>query len=139
MKFPTGFYKATESYNTYEKHVNAPFLRYETCKKTDCKTFITVSGLGFYDIFVNGKKITKGLLAPYISNPNHFVYYDIYDLTSLLIKGDNAISVILGCGWLNPLGGATWGFTNADWRSSERLSLVLVIINFPFFSTIETI
>ena len=29
--------------------------------------------------FVNGKEYTKGFLAPYISNPEHYIYYDEYD------------------------------------------------------------
>ena len=34
---------------------------------------------GFYKFFVNGKDITKGELAPYISNPDELVCYDRTD------------------------------------------------------------
>ena len=107
--------------------VNAPLFR----KDFDINNYKTarlyICGLGLYELFINGKKITKGKMAPYFSNPNHLLYYDLYDITSELNKGGNAIGVLLGCGWLNPIGGKIWGFTEADWRSSERLSLVLTI------------
>ena len=40
--------------------------------------------MGFYDLFVNGRKITKGFLAPYISNTDHIAYYDRYDIAPYL-------------------------------------------------------
>ncbi len=86
-----------------------------------------IIGLGLYELFINGKKITKGKLAPYFSNPNHIIYYDEYDLSNELLNGGNRLGILLGCGWLNPLSGKIWGFTEADWRASERLSLVLTI------------
>ena len=105
----------------------APLFRkdFNVNKCSSAKLYIC--GLGLYELFLNGKKITKGKLSPYFSNPNHLLYYDVYDITNSLNDGGNAIAVILGCGWLNPIGGAIWGFTEADWRSSERLSLVLTI------------
>jgi hypothetical protein len=54
------------------------------------KAEITVTGLGFYKLFVNGKDITKGILAPYISNSDQTVYYDNYDIKQLLCAGENA-------------------------------------------------
>ncbi len=125
MKFPAIFYRATESYSTYEKHVNAPLLRYEFIKKTDCRAFITVSGLGFYDIFVNGQKITKGLLAPYISNPDDMVYFDRYDITDILNSEKNCIGLILGNGMQNAHGGRVWDFDIAKFRNAPCFAISL--------------
>ncbi len=107
--------------------VNAPLFRKDFNVSNFKNAKIYICGLGLYELFINGKKITKGKLAPYFSNPNHIIYYDSYDITNELVEGGNAIGVILGCGWLNPIGGAEWGFTEADWRASERMSLVLTI------------
>ena len=109
--------------------VNAPLFRKDFDINNYKSAKLYICGLGLYELFINGKKITKGKMAPYFSNPNHLLYYDVYDITSELNKGGNAIGVLLGCGWLNPIGGKIWGFTEADWRSSERLSLVLTIDN----------
>lgn len=129
MKLPTSFFKATDTYNTYEKHVNAPYLRYEIEKNADYRNIITVSGLGFYDIFVNGKKITKGLLAPYISNPDDMVYFDRYDVTDLLEQGKNCIGLILGNGMQNAPGGRVWDFDIAKFRNAPCYAISVSLEN----------
>jgi len=116
-----------EKYCELYNHKNAPLFHKDFNIKNIKSAELYICGLGFYELFINGKKITKGKLAPYISNPNDYIYYDVYDVTKDLNDGGNAIAVILGNGWLNPIGGHTWGFDSADWRSSERLSLVLVV------------
>lgn len=50
-------------------------------------------------MFINGRKITKGKLAPYISNPDHICYYDSYDICENLNIGENVIGVMLGDGF----------------------------------------
>lgn len=105
------FYRATDERNTYEKHVPAPYLRTEIKTEPDCRYVLTVTGLGFYELYLNGENITKGLLAPYISNPNDIVYFDVYDVTDRLSSdGTSAIGLILGNGMRNPIGGRVWGF-----------------------------
>lgn len=55
---------------------------------------------GFYELYINGIGITKGALAPYISNPDHYCYFDRYDIAEYLSVGENVIGVILGNGFL---------------------------------------
>lgn len=111
---------------SYEKHIPAPYLRktYNFDKKAE-KAEITVSGLGFYRLFVNGKEITKGYLAPYISNSDDLVYFDKYDVTDLLSEGENVIGAILGNGMQNCFGGGVWDFHIAKFRSAPKLALRL--------------
>ena len=79
------FICATYDYTTYQKFVPSPLFRKTfSVKASVAKCSVTICGLGFYDIFINGHKITKGLLAPYVSNPDHIVYYDEYDVTRYL-------------------------------------------------------
>ncbi len=120
------FIAAGRVYNTYEKHIPAPYLRksFNFPKKAE-KAEITVSGLGFYRLFVNGKEITKGYLAPYISNSDDLVYFDKYDVTDLLSEGENVIGAILGNGMQNCPGGGVWDFHIAKFRSAPKLALRL--------------
>ena len=96
------FIAATADFCTPDHHVPAPLMRksFTLDSKPDFAE-ISVSGLGFYLIFVNGKNITKGLLAPYISNPNEICYYDTYDISELLTEGENVIGFVLGNGFVN--------------------------------------
>ena len=80
------------------------------------RAHITVAAAGFYRLFVNGKDITRGFLAPYISNTDHYVYSDAYDIAKYLTKGKNAIGVLLGNGFRNDYGGITWEFDRAEHR-----------------------
>ena len=104
-------------------HVNAPLLRKEFTVENTSDAALYITALGFYRVFLNGVEITKGKLAPYVSNPKHIVCYDEYDVSSVLNKGKNVISVILGNGFYNCMGGYPWGFDKADWRGSPKLAL----------------
>ena len=98
LKFSNVFVSATQEYSTYTKHIPAPiFRRSFLLKKAPEKAAIRIAGLGFYELFVNGRRLTKGLLAPYISNPDDIVYFDEYEV--VLNKGENVIGVMLGNGF----------------------------------------
>lgn len=125
MNYPEKFFSATKEYNTYEKHLAAPYIRKTFSVPACIKAEILVSGLGFYDIYLNGEKFTKGLLAPYISNPDDIVYYDKYDVTALLKEGKNAVGLLLGNGMLNAPGGRVWDFDTAIFRSAPKFSMAI--------------
>ncbi len=118
------FIAAGRDFNTYEKHIPAPLMRksFFLNKKPEAAD-ILVSGLGFYRLFVNGKEITKGYLAPYISNSDDLVYFDKYEIADLLGEGENVIAAILGNGMQNCPGGAVWDFQLAKFRSAPKLAL----------------
>ncbi len=120
------FVAATKEYCTYEKHISAPYLRKSFVLENNPETAeIIVSGLGFYRLFVNGKEITKGYLAPYISNSDHMVYFDKYNVKEYLSEGKNVIAAILGNGMQNAVGGFVWDFHLAEFRSAPKLALRL--------------
>ncbi len=124
MKFSKKFISATKEYTTFFKHIPAPLLRksFDITKEIDsCE--ITICGLGFYKLYINGKDITKGMLAPYISNPDDILYYDNYNIAPLLKKGKNIIGITLGNGMLNCPGGMVWDFTDARYRSAPKVAL----------------
>ena len=70
MKIRKNFVTAGKEYTTYANAVAAPLFK--LCfdyNKSGESPFLEISALGFYDAYINGVKITKGMLAPYISNP----------------------------------------------------------------------
>lgn len=127
----TNFISATKKFSSYEyeTHIPAPYIRktFDIINEIDSAK-ITICGLGFYELFINGKRITKGLLAPYISNPDDILYYDEYDLTELLLKDKNAIGIMLGNGMLNCFGGTVWEMEKAVFRSAPKVALALEIV-----------
>ncbi len=124
--FSTDFIAATEEFGTYTHHVPAPYLRRTFTVDPGLRTAeITICGLGFYRLFINGKEITKGLLAPYISNPDDLLYYDCYNIAELLTEGKNAIGILLGNGILNAPSGEVWAFDKAVYRSAPKVALAM--------------
>ena len=124
MDFSNRFITADTTYCTFEKHIAAPrFRKSFILDKPPKKAEILICGLGFYDLFINGKKITKGYLTPYISNPDDILYYDRYDVTAFCCKGRNVIGIILGNGMLNPIGGQVWSMEKASFRSAPKVAL----------------
>lgn len=69
-------------------------------KVKSAKAFIT--GLGFYEFYINGKLVGDHVLAPAKSPYHKHILYDTYDITSLLKIGENVLALHLGNGWYNP-------------------------------------
>ncbi len=76
---------------------------------------VYISGLGYYELYINGKKVGDHVLAPNqtnydrrqadsfengrIANMSTRVLYETYDITNYLQEGENVAAVILGNGW----------------------------------------
>ena len=58
-----------------------------------------VSGLGLFEMTVNGQKATDALFEPGETNYDKRAYYVTYDITDKLTQGENAVGVTLGKGF----------------------------------------
>lgn len=120
------FVKANDQMSDFGSFVPAPYFR-----KSFMLDFVpeeagvTICGLGFYELYINGINVTKGPMAPYISNTDDICYYDGYDITKLLKKGENVIGVLLGNGFRNPYGGFIWDFEKSTHRGPVTFALCL--------------
>jgi alpha-L-rhamnosidase len=54
---------------------------------------------GLYEAYLNGNRIGDAFLTPGWTSYNKRLQYQVYDVTDLLKKGENAIGVILANGW----------------------------------------
>lgn len=59
-----------------------------------------VCGLGYHELFINGCKAGKAVLAPAVSDYSQSMYYCTYDIAPLLRAGDNVLGIEVGHGWL---------------------------------------
>jgi alpha-L-rhamnosidase len=84
-----------------------------------------ICGLGYYELYINGKKIGDHLLDPGYTRYDKRVLYATYDVTTALQRGKNAVGVMLGNGWYNVQTRAVWDFHKAPWRSAPKLLLQL--------------
>ncbi|MDD4778077.1 MAG: family 78 glycoside hydrolase catalytic domain [Fermentimonas sp.] len=77
----------------------ARYLRkpFELAKNIE-RAVLYISGQGLYEAYINGKKVSDDVLAPTVSWYPDRVYYNIYDVTSLVKNKQNILGVILGNG-----------------------------------------
>lgn len=74
---------------------------FQTAKRKIVDAVVYVCGLGHYEMKINGRKVGDSEFAPLWSEYSKTVYYNIYDVTDMLVRGNNAVSVMLGNGFFN--------------------------------------
>ena len=57
-----------------------------------------ICGLGQYELSINGKKVSDYVLQPGWTNYEKSCQYNTYDVTDLILEGENALGVLLGDG-----------------------------------------
>jgi len=82
----------------------APLFRKEfLIGKKISRARVYVSGLGYYELRLNGQRVGDQVLDPGWTTYSKRVLYSTYDVTDQLKRGQNALGVMLGNGWFNPL------------------------------------
>lgn len=72
-----------------------------TAPKRIAEATAYVCGLGHYELSINGQKAGDGEFTPLWSDYHKTVYYNAFDVTKLLKKGENALGMLLGNGFYN--------------------------------------
>src|SRR5690606_853456 len=76
--------------------------------------WLYITGAGYYEAYINGKKVGDQVLDPGWTSYGKRVLYAVHDITSMVKPGRNAAGIMLGNGWYNPLPLRMWGARN--WR-----------------------
>ena len=79
--------------------LSARYFRKEivTTKKIE-KATVYISGLGLYELYINGNKVGDQVLAPAPTDYSKTILYNTFDVTAQLLQGKNAIGTVLGNG-----------------------------------------
>ena len=77
-----------------------------TKKIANARLYIT--GVGYYEPYLNGEKIGEQVLDPGWTTYGEQVLYATYDVSDNLQKGDNVIGIMAGNGWYNLLPFNMW-------------------------------
>jgi len=86
-----------------------------------------VSGLGYAELYLNGKKVSDHVLDPGFTRFDRRVLYVVHDVTAALQPGKNAVGAILGNGYFNQHADDVWELSKAPWRATPRLLLQLQV------------
>ncbi len=105
-------------------------LRHEvelTKKIKSARAYVT--GLGYYELFINGKRVGDHVLAPAKTPYHKYILYDTYNVTELLKQGKNALGFQLGNGWYNPYK-KWWNDYRMQWFGYKKaIAQILVTYN----------
>ncbi|MGB6546830.1 MAG: family 78 glycoside hydrolase catalytic domain, partial [Candidatus Acidiferrales bacterium] len=69
--------------------------------KPVAQAIVYVSGLGQYELRMNGAKVSDDVLTPGWTNYRKTVLCNVYDVTSMIKSGENAVGIMLGNGMYN--------------------------------------
>ncbi|PKE37314.1 hypothetical protein B4U24_34065, partial [Klebsiella pneumoniae] len=58
--------------------------------------YISIVGLGFYKLYINGKEVTRGELNTDWTNYAKIIYYDTYNIKPFINQPKNEVIVELG-------------------------------------------
>lgn len=85
----------------YQDHRNPILLNTFIANDQDTG-LLHLAVLGFYECKINGHPVSQSVLNGPWTNYKKVVYYDTYDISSLLVNGENTIEIELGNGYYNP-------------------------------------
>ena len=89
-----------EPLQSSERHMPGLLVRknFSLQKKiADARVFVTSHG--FYELYINGKKVGDDVFTPGWTSYNKRLQYQAYDVTPILQQGSNAIGAMLADGW----------------------------------------
>ena len=75
------------------------FERHFSLEQVPEKAVIYATALGIYHLSVNGKRPDEREFAPEYTSYEKLQYYQVYDVTHLLQKGENTIALYVADGW----------------------------------------
>ncbi len=111
-----------------DKTLSAPLVIKNFSVRNLEKAVIDICGLGYYELFINGKRVGDEFFKPAVSDyserdfthfayplpdrTSHTIYYNTHDVTAYLHEGQNTLAVLLGNGFYRQMKrcceGNTW-------------------------------
>ncbi len=83
----------------FERNVHPVLLRrFELAQRPESAR-VYMTGVGLYELYVNGEKAGDEYLAPFYTDYEKWIQVQTYDVTALLRAGENELRVMLGNGW----------------------------------------
>lgn len=77
-----------------------------SCEKPVASARLYICGLGLFEAYLNGTKISRDYLAPFVNDYLEHVQYCTYDATDAVAQ-ENELTVLLGNGWYKGRFGVT--------------------------------
>jgi len=114
-----GYYQSPEQAPDVTVDARSVLLRKKIELAKPVKTArIFVTGLGYYELYLNGEKVGNRVLNPAKTFYRKQVLFDVFDVTELIAGKKLGIGLHLGNGWFNPL--KKWWSWRMQWYGTKR-------------------
>ncbi|MDR8392710.1 glycoside hydrolase family 78 protein [Aliifodinibius sp. S!AR15-10] len=112
--------------------VVSPLLRNDfSIDKEIASAKLYVTGVGYYEVYLNGEKVGDHVLDPAITDYNDRVLYETYDVTDRLNSGQNAWGLWLGEGaWRLKRREDRWAWYGTDNNFGKPMGIAQLHIRF---------
>lgn len=95
------------------------------CRFAKATAFIC--GLGYYELYINGRKVGDRVMDPLFTDYDKRVVYATYDVTDYFSTGSNAFGILLGNGWYSLPTRDVFGMHDANWHTPPKVRLNVVV------------
>ena len=120
------YIKARAEATAYSEYDPLPIFRRSFCIDSDVnEAKIFVQSPGFAKYYINGQPITEDLFISPTSDYRKILWYNEYEVSKYLNKGENTICVIASNGFLNESFESAWPFYSIEWRDAPQFILSL--------------
>ncbi len=110
-------------------HTSCPMLRKGFTAGSGIKSARAyVCSRGIYELYINGEKAGSDWLAPGSDDFNRHITYQTYDLTDLIVSGENAVGAVLSSGWFSDQ--MTYTLTNYNYFGARQSVKIKLLINY---------
>lgn len=117
----------------------SPMLRSEftshDAKVTKARVYATARGA--YDLYMNGIRVNDTYLNPGLTEYNRTHTYQVYDVTDIIVPGDNAIGAVLAEGWWS--GGASFVGENWNYYGDRQSLWAKLVIDYADGTTVTVV
>ena len=109
----------------YRETNPAPQFRRKVALGSFSKATLSVCGLGYGYYWLNGRPVSQDKLTAPVSDYSKTLWYNVYDVTDLLVEGENIAAVWCGNGFYNETFATSWNHNQAAWRDNPKFMLQL--------------
>ena len=105
----------------------APMFRKKVVLEKTENAKLYVCGLGYGYYYINGNAVSEDLFTAPVSDYRKTLWYNTYDVSHLLKKGENTFAVVCGNGWYNESFDTVWETNLSQLRDLPKFIMRLEI------------
>ncbi|MFC4321439.1 glycoside hydrolase family 78 protein [Litchfieldia salsa] len=110
-------------------HTSVPMLRTTVNATKEIKSArLYATARGIYEFHINGERVGDEYFPPGHTQYDKTLMYQTYDVTDMLVKGENALGAMLSSGWWSD--GQSWRLPNYNYYGDRQSLLAKLVVTY---------